>query len=68
MTNRGMEKLFLTIALIAVVALGAVEIVRATGYLQERNLFLTLNIALPLFVLAMTYQVYLRRKRSNPAR
>jgi len=65
MTNRGMEKLFLSIAIIAMLALVAVEIARALGYLPDKNLFLTLNIALPVLFLTMTYQFYLRRKQHN---
>ena len=67
MTGRGVERLFLTIAIIAVVALGLVEIARATGYLPDRNLYVTLNIALPVLFLSMAYQAYLRRKQTNTA-
>jgi hypothetical protein len=60
-----MEELFLTIAIIAVVALVLVQLARAAGYLLDRNLYLTLNIALPVLVFSMAYQAYLRRKQSN---
>ncbi len=66
MTNKKVaEKVFLTIAIIAVVALVVVEMARAAGYLPDRNLYLTLNIALPVLFFSMAYQVYLGRKRSN---
>jgi hypothetical protein len=55
----------MAIALLAVVALGVVEVARATGYLSDRNLYVTLNIALPVLFLAMTYEVYLHRKKNS---
>jgi hypothetical protein len=64
-TSRAVEKVFLTIAIIAVVALVVVEMARAAAYLHDRNLYLTLNIALPVLCLSMAYQAYLRRKQSN---
>lgn len=60
-----MEKLFLTIAMLAIIALIVVQVARAAGYLHDRNLYLTLNIALPVLFFSMAYQVYLRRKQSN---
>lgn len=65
MTSRAGEKVFLTIAIIAVIALIVVEVARAAGYLPDRNLYLTLNIALPVLFFSMAYQVYLCRKQSN---
>jgi len=62
------EKQLMAIALLAVVALGVVEVARATGYLRDRNLYVTLNIALPVLFLAMTYQVYLHRKKNSAGR
>jgi heme/copper-type cytochrome/quinol oxidase subunit 2 len=59
------EKQLMAIALLAVVALGVVEVARATGYLSDRNLYVTLNIALPVLFLAMTYEVYLHRKKNS---
>jgi hypothetical protein len=67
-TSRAAEKVFLTIAIIAVVALAVVQMARAAGYLADRNLYLTLNIALPVLFFSMAYQVYLRRKQSNTPR
>jgi Mn2+/Fe2+ NRAMP family transporter len=66
--NGRTEKQLMVIALLAVVALGVVEVARATGYLPDRNLFVTLNIALPVLFLAMTYQVYLRRRKNSTVR
>jgi predicted benzoate:H+ symporter BenE len=65
MTNQGMQKLLLIIVAIAVVALVAVEIARVTGYLPDWSLFVTLNIALPVLIVSMGYQVYLRRKQDR---
>jgi uncharacterized membrane protein YfcA len=62
---RGMERQLMTIAMLALIALGVVGVSRATGYLLDRNLYVTLNIALPVLFLAMIYQVYLRRKRNS---
>ncbi len=67
MTNRGTEKFFLTVAIIAIVALGAVEVARVSGYLRDWALFVTLNIALPVLFLTMIYQLYLRRKHNSAA-
>jgi uncharacterized membrane protein YfcA len=64
----GMERQLMTIAMLAVIALGVIGVARATGYLPNRNLYVTMNIALPVLFLAMTYQVYLRRKQNNAAR
>jgi len=64
---RGMERPLMAIAMIAVIALGVVGVARATGYLTDRNLYVTLNIALPVLALAMTYQVYLRRRQNKSA-
>ncbi|MDP9279291.1 MAG: hypothetical protein M3P00_07715 [Gemmatimonadota bacterium] len=65
---RATERQLMTIAMLAVIALGVVGVARATGYLTDRNLYVTLNIALPVLFLAMTYQVYLRRKQNTAAR
>lgn len=59
------EKPLITIGMLAIVALGGVELARAAGYLPDRNLYLTLNIALPALFLAMSYQVYLHRKKHS---
>lgn len=59
------ERSFVGIAVLAVVALIVVEVARALGYLQDRNLFLTLNACLPLIALVMMYQLYMRRKRRS---
>jgi hypothetical protein len=64
-TSRAVEKVFLTIAIIAVVALALVQMARAAGYLPDRNLYLTLNIALPVLCFSMAYQAYSRRKQSH---
>jgi hypothetical protein len=66
--KRGIEKQLMVIAMLTVVALGVVEVARASGHLPDRNLYVTLNIALPVLFLAMTYQVYLRRKKNSAAR
>lgn len=55
----------MAIAMLAIVALGVVEVARATGYFPDRNLYMTLNIALPVLVLAMIYQGYLRREKNS---
>jgi len=68
MTDRGSERPFIAIGLVALVSLCVVQLARATGYLADRNLYMTLNIALPVLVLSMAYQVYLRRKRGNTVR
>jgi len=62
------ERLLLTVALIAILAFGAVQIARASGYLSDPNLYTTLNIALPVLWLTVTFQVYLRRKKNSAAR
>jgi len=62
------ERLLLTVALVAILAFGAVQIARASGYLTDPNLYTTLNIALPVLFLAMTYQVYLHRKKNSTGR
>jgi uncharacterized membrane protein YfcA len=64
---RGMERHLMTIAMVAVVALGVAGVARASGYLPDRNLYVTLNIALPVLFLAMIYQIYLRKKQRGTA-
>ncbi len=63
----GIERSFMTLAMLAVAALGGVGVARASGRLADRNLYLTLNIALPVLFGGLTYQVYLHRKKSNAA-
>ena len=62
------EKQLMAIAILAIVALGVVEVARATGQLPDRNLYVTLNIALPVLFLAMIYQIYLHRRKISAAR
>jgi len=59
------ERVFMGLGALAIVALIVVGIARAMGHLQNHNLFITLNICLPLFALMMAYQIYLRRKRKT---
>jgi hypothetical protein len=61
---QGIERTYMTMATIAIVALGAVGIIRASGYLADRDLFLTLNIVLPSFFFATVYQVYRHKKKT----
>ena len=61
---RGIERTYMTMATLAIVALGAVGVVRASGYLADRDVFLTLNLVLPSFFLTTVYQVY-RHKKKN---
>lgn len=67
-SHRAMEKVFAAIAAISVLALVAVQIVRATGHLRDQSLYLTLNIMLVVLFLAMSYQAYLKRKGADSSR
>ena len=68
MTERGTERAFMTIAIVAAVALAAIDAGWVLGYLHDHILFLTLNISLPVFILTMTYQIYLRRRQNRSMR
>lgn len=64
---RAMERIFFTLAMFSIVAMGAVGVARARGYLTDANLYITLNVALPVLFCGLLYQIHLRGKAGKVA-
>ena len=65
---RGIDRTLLGLAMLSLAAMGAVSLARARGELVDANLYVTLNIALPVLFCGLLYQIHLRKKMRKESR